>query len=154
MDFLLIVLLLFLMPIIIPISIIEERKLRNTKKNIRNEHTKTLESLDGEPGNPGVAYLNIDINNMYTERLTIKRQVSIKEYRALKQSRYSNKRGWQLSSYAYVLDNTCPCCGNHLYGIYQSSPLATWGRRSGSAGYLIYCPECKKDLNFYLTKMN
>lgn len=137
---------------------------RSQKKIIRNNITRMIEEpnqrgFDSRQGPnlyslPCVPdYLNLRYPP-YDQLLVIKRQLSIREYRKLKKERYADKGGWRLSPYAYLLNNTCPKCGQSLYATYQCSPPDTWVKRCGRAGVLVYCPNCPADLNFFLTVMN
>jgi hypothetical protein len=98
--------------------------------------------------------LDIDTNSILLDRPIIKQSLAKEEYLSLKKERYSDKDGWQLSKYVRLLENKCPCCSENLIIAYQSSPKWTWEELCGRAGYLVYCPKCKKDINFYLTVMN
>lgn len=102
---------------------------------------------------PDLPYLYVRYP-VYDQKLVINRQLSIKEFWRLKKERYSDKDGWVLSRYAYLLKNTCPDCVQPLYAAYQSSPGETWKRHCGRAGILVYCTHCHADLNFFLTVMN
>ena len=51
---------------------------------------------------PDLPYLNVRYP-VYDQKLVINRQLSIKEFWRLKKERYSDKDGWVLSRYAYLL---------------------------------------------------
>ena len=128
---------------------------RSKKKIVRNRYTRMIEDTSQchwgpRPDEP---YLNIRYP-LYDQLLTIKRQLSLKEFCRLKKERYADKKGWRLSSYAYLLNNICPECGQPLYATYQSSPPDTWAKRCGRAGILVYCPHCHADWNFFLYMLN
>ena len=97
---------------------------------------------------------NIDTYTVSVEHLKVERALNFKERRALKKDLYQEEDGWQFCGRAYVLKNTCPICGQPLYISHQTSPGYTWRKLRGREGYLIYCPQCKKDIYFYLTMMN
>ena len=147
--------------LIVCISIMAILRLRNSlryrskKKVVRNKYTRMIEDTRecGFGSRPYESYLKIHYP-LYDQPLVIHRQLSIQEYCGLKKERYSDKRGWRLSPYAYTLNNTCPKCGRQLYAIYQSSPPDTWAHLCGRAGILVYCPYCHADLNFFLALMN
>lgn len=147
--------------LIVIISIIAILRLRNflryrsKKKIIRNKYTRMIEDTNHchWGSRPDLPYLNVRYP-IYDQKLVINRQLSIKEFWRLKIERYSDKDGWVLSRYAYLLKNTCPDCGQPLYAAYQSSPAETWKRLCGRAGILVYCTHCHTDLNFFLTVMN
>ena len=80
---------------------------------------------------PDLPYLNVRYP-VYDQKLVINRQLSIKEFWRLKKERYSDKDGWVLSRYAYLLKNTCPDCGKPLYAAYQSSPAKNWEMLCGA----------------------
>ena len=147
--------------LIVIISIIAILRLRNflryrsNKRIVRNEYTRMIEDTSrcGFGPRPDEPYLNIHYP-LYDNQLVIQRQLSIREFYRLKKERYSDKDGWVLSWYAYLLKNSCPECGQPLYAAYQSSPAETWKRLCGRAGILVYCTHCQADLNFFLAIMN
>ena len=100
------------------------------------------------------AYLDINPDTVSIDPLKVERALNLKERWALKKERYQEKDGWQFCGHAYVLKNTCPICGQPLYISHQTSPGYTWRELCGREGYLLYCPHCKKDINFFLTVMN
>ena len=128
---------------------------RSQKKIVRNEYTRMIEDTSrcGFGPRPGEPYLKIHYP-LYDQPMVIQRQLSIREFCRLKIERYSDKKGWVLSRYAYLLKNTCPDCGKPLYAAYQSSPAKTWKMLCGRAGILVYCTHCQADLNFFLAIMN
>lgn len=128
---------------------------RSKKKIVRNQYTRMIEDTGRchWGTRPDLPYLNVRYP-IYDQKLVIDRQLSILEYCRLKKERYSEKDGWVLSRYAYLLKNTCPDCGKPLYATYQSSPAETWKRLCGRAGILVYCTHCQADLNFFLAIMN
>ena len=96
----------------------------------------------------------IDSGYSFVDKPMIQRALTDKEYELINKKRYGKKDGWQLSRYAYLLENKCPCCGDNLFLVYHFSPSWTWKKLCGRAGFLVFCPKCKKDLMFLLTKMN
>lgn len=100
------------------------------------------------------AYLNINPDTVSLDPLKVERELTFRECRSLERERYHEKDGWQFCGHAFVLKNTCPICGKPLYVSHQTSPRYTWRRLCGREGYLVYCPHCKKDINFYLTLMS
>ena len=96
----------------------------------------------------------IDSGYSFVDKPIIQRALTDEEFELIKKERYANKDGWQLSRYAYLLENKCPCCGNNLILVYQFSPNWTWKKLFGRAGFLVFCPKCKIDLMFILTSMN
>lgn len=147
--------------LIVIVSIITTLRLRNylryrsKKKIVRNKYTRMIEDTSQCYwwSRPDLPYLNVRYP-VYDQKLVINRQLSIKEFWRLKKERNSDKDGWVLSRYAYLLKNTCPDCGKPLYAAYQSSPAKTWKMLCGRAGILVYCTHCHTDLNFFLTVMN
>lgn len=88
-----------------------------------------------------------------SEQLKVVKALGIKEYRKIEKELYNDKDGWQLL-HAYLLKNICPKCGCALYIFHQSSPAWTWSRLCGLEGYRLYCPNCKQEIGFILTRMN
>ena len=87
------------------------------------------------------AYLDINPDTVSIDPLKVERALNLKERWALRKERYHEKDG-------------CPICGQPLYISHQTSPGFTWRELCGREGYLLYCPHCKKDINFFLTVMN
>lgn len=115
---------------------------------------KQIESLTPRLSRIHEAYLDIDPQNISQDPLKVERSLTFREKLSLKRERYKEKDGWQFYGEAFVLENTCPACGQKLYISHQTSPRWTWGEMCGREGYLLFCPHCKKDIDFYLTVMN
>ena len=113
-----------------------------------------IESLEPRLIRIHEAYLDMNPETISMDPLKVERELNFKERWALKRKRYREKDGWQFCGHAFVLKNTCPICGKPLYASHQTSPRYTWRRLCGREGYLVFCPHCKKDINFYLTLMN
>lgn len=113
-----------------------------------------IESLDPRLIRIYEAYLDINPETVTLEPLKVERALNLKERWSLIRERYHEKDGWRFCGHAYVLKNPCPVCGQPLYVSHQTSPGYTWRKLCGREGYLLYCPNCKKDINFYLTVMN
>ena len=113
-----------------------------------------IESLEPRLIRIHEAYLDINPETISMDPLKVERELNFKERWALIRKRYREKDGWQFCGHAFVLKNTCPICGKPLYASHQTSPRYTWRRLCGREGYLVFCPHCKKDINFYLTLMN
>ena len=113
-----------------------------------------IESIEARLISIYEAYLDINPDTVSMDRLKVERGLNLKERWTLKRERYNEKDGWRFCGHAYVLKNTCPICGKPLYISHQTSPGYTWSEMCGREGYLVYCPNCKKDINFYLTLMN
>lgn len=147
----------FLIP---PITLLLLGALLSIKRQTRDisvdytHHIHQIGSLEPRMSRIYEAYLSIDPNSLYLEKPIIQRQLSNDEFKMLELMRYQEKDGWLLRDVAFQLKNNCPCCGHPLYIAYQKSPNWTWKQLCGRAGYLVYCPNCKKDLNFYRTLMN
>lgn len=120
----------------------------------KKQTIKEIESLTPRLSRIHEAYLDIDHQAISQDPLKVERALTIREKLNLKKERYKEKDGWKFCGEAFVLENTCPSCGNKLYVVHQTSPMWTWVHLCGREGYLLFCPHCKKDIDFYLTVMN
>lgn len=121
---------------------------------LKKKAIKQIESLTERLSRIHEAYLDIDSQNLSQDPLKVERSLTFREKLSLKRERYKEKDGWQFCGEAFELKNTCPACGQKLYISHQTSPRWTWGEMCGREGYLLFCPHCKKDIDFYLTVMN
>ena len=113
-----------------------------------------IESLEPIRIRPFESFLEIDPNTISDEAFKVERALGFKERWKFKKGSYRERGGWKFCGNAYVLKNKRPICGQSLYVSEQTSPRWTWLRLCGRQGFLVYCPHCKKDINFYLTMMN
>ena len=51
-------------------------------------------------------------------------------------------------------DKVCPHCGERTIMFHYTSPVWTWNSLCGRAGIMTICPNCPKQVKFYLTMMN
>ena len=115
---------------------------------------KILEYLNTKLPRNDQPYLNINPDTVFSGPIEVERRLDLKEHWVLKLDRYVETGGWRLLGRAHLLKNTCPHCGKQLYLAHQTSPAWTWSHLCGREGYLVYCPHCKKDIQFFLTIMN
>lgn len=120
----------------------------------KEERIAEIESLESRLSSIYEAYLEIDPDTVSSDPIKVERALTLRERWALIKERYHEKDGWQFCGDAYLLKNTCPICGQPLYISHQTSPAYTWRELCGREGFLLYCPHCKKDINFFLTVMN
>ena len=99
-------------------------------------------------------HLKIDPRTTIKQPLTVERSLSIREKRILNLLRYNIFRKWRFCGEAFLLNNTCTKCGRKLYVALQTTPAYTWKRKYGRKGFLVYCPHCHKDIDFFLTVLN
>lgn len=53
-----------------------------------------------------------------------------------------------------ITETVCPNCGEKLIELYFSSPSWTWRALCGRGGQMTICPNCPKQVDFVLTRMN
>ena len=53
-----------------------------------------------------------------------------------------------------IIDHKCDKCGNNTVAVYFVSPAWTWEKLCGRAGYLIICPHCVRQMEFFCSYMN
>lgn len=53
-----------------------------------------------------------------------------------------------------IIDHKCDKCGNNTVAVYFVSPAWTWKKLCGRAGYLIICPHCVRQMEFFCSYMN
>lgn len=120
----------------------------------KNKSITEIESLNPSLIRIFEAYLDINPETVSLDSLIVDRSLNFKERWELKKERYHDKNGWRFRGSSFLLKNKCPICGQQLYVSRQTSPSWTWAKMCGREGYLVYCPHCKRDINFYLTEMN
>ena len=53
-----------------------------------------------------------------------------------------------------IIDQRCDKCSNNTTIVYFVSPAWTWEKLCGRAGYLIICPHCVRQIEFFCSYMN
>ena len=53
-----------------------------------------------------------------------------------------------------IIDHKCDKCGNNTVAVYFVSPAWTWEKLCGRAGYLIICPHCVRQMEYFCSYMN
>ena len=87
-------------------------------------------------------------SRLLSEQLKVVKALSMKEKWQIEKELYNEKVGYRLHN-AYLLKNACPKCRYPLYILHYSGGKG----RFGGKGYLLYCPTCKQNIGFLLTKV-
>ena len=53
-----------------------------------------------------------------------------------------------------IINHKCDKCWNNTVIVYFVSPAWTWEKLCGRAGYLIICPHCVRQIEFFCSYMN
>ena len=116
---------------------------------------ETIDCLNQKLSQDYELYMRINHpEEAFSGPIVIDRKLRLKEQWTLRLEQYKEIGGWRLLGRAHLLKNSCPHCGHQLYLAHQTSPAWTWGEMCGREGYLVYCPHCKKEIQFFLTIMN
>lgn len=135
-------------------KMIHQKPIIETNPAERKKNTiEEIESLTWELS----AFLKAgsDPKSLVKGRLKVNRKLNIRERCVLiNELIHGRKAIWQIRREAFLLENTCPVCGRPLYVLHTRTPYRSWRHLGGHEGYSLFCPHCKKDIDFYLTARN
>ena len=142
-------------PIIIIATNIEVKNKLKDKRVSRLEASLYLVYGDENFRNDGVDYHQLRIN-YFVSFGTLKKKILKERYDIdWKGPKDNDPLPWEhRGKKGELLDAKCPECGHPLRRVWWSSCAESWWNMAGCAGWLTYCENCKKEIDFKSVKRN